>query len=317
LGQKLAVVVVNWEQAGRSLACLRSVLSAAGPDMLAVLVDNGSAESLAELQVHVPSVRVVRLDENRGYAAACNAGASYAISGGATQLLFLNNDTTLAPGAVYALMTAAEQHPDAILAPQIVYAADPHRVWSAGGVVRRPWMVNNHVGQGDDARAHSVPQRVDWATGCALFCSAGTFRKVGPFDEGLFLYMEDLDWCLRAARLGVEIWYEPASIVLHEVSASTGELPAPDILYYGCRNTYRVAFRHNRGPRRVAMAAGFAWTLGKAGVRNAISGAHRRDPLYQARTRALVDVVAGRTGPAPQELSQLRSRPPVATAQAR
>jgi GT2 family glycosyltransferase len=298
LGQKLAVVVVNWEQAGRSLACLRSVLSAAGPDTFAVLVDNGSTESLAELKVQLPSVRVVRLEENRGYAAACNAGASYAIAAGATHLLFLNNDTTLAPGAVYALMAAAAQHPGAILAPQIVYAADPHRVWSAGGAVRWPWMENSHLGQDGDAGAHSTPRRVDWATGCALFCSAGTFRRVGQFDEGLFLYMEDLDWCLRAARLGVEVWYEPAAVVLHEVSASTGELPAPDILYYGCRNTYRVAFRHNRGPRRVAMAAGFAWTLGKAGVRNAISGAHRRDPLYQARTRALVDVVAGRTGPA-------------------
>jgi len=208
-------------------------------------------------------------------------------------------------------------HPDAILAPKIVYAADPQRVWSAGGAVRRPWMENSHLGQDDDSGAHSTPRRVDWATGCALFCSTRTFTKVGPFDEALFLYMEDLDWCLRAARLGVEVWYEPEAVVLHEVSASTGSLPQPDILYYGCRNTYRVALRHNRGVRRGAMAISVAWTLGKAGVRNAISSGHRRDPLYRARTRALVDVVAGRSGPAPRELSQVRAMPPAATAPAR
>ena len=315
--QRLAVVVVNWEQARRSLACLRSVLAAGGPHTIALLVDNGSAESLAELQVQLPSVQVVRLQENAGYAAACNAGAAEAIARGASHLLFINNDTTLAPGALDALMSASEQHPDAILAPKIVYAANPERVWSAGGAVRRPWMQNSHLGQDERVGAHSSPRRVDWATGCALFCPAGTFRKVGPFDSGLFLYIEDLDWCLRAARLGVEIWFEPAAVILHEVSASTGGLPEPDILYYGCRNTYRIAFRHSRGFRRTAMAISFAWTVGKAGVRNATSGAHRRDPLYRARTRALVDVVAGRTGPAPSELSRSRSMPSVATVQAR
>jgi GT2 family glycosyltransferase len=312
---RLGVVVVNWEQAGRSLTCLRSVLSAANPDVIAVLVDNGSTESLAELQVRVPSVRLVRLEENRGYAAACNMGASYALAAGATHLLFLNNDTTLAPGALNALMVAAERHPDSILAPKVVYSGDPQRLWSAGGVVRRPWMVNTHIGQDDDAEAHSVSRRVDWATGCALFCSAGTFQKVGPFDEGLFLYMEDLDWCLRAERLGVEVWYEPEAVVLHEVSASAGGLPQPEVLYYGCRNTYRVAFRHSPRLQRGPMAITFAWTLGKAAVRNAVSSSHRKDPLYRARTRALTDLVTGRTGPAPSELRRLGAQAPVATSQ--
>ncbi|HZK73370.1 MAG TPA: glycosyltransferase family 2 protein [Clostridia bacterium] len=315
MADRLGVVVVNWEQAGRSLACLSSVLSAGVPDPLTVLVDNGSTESLAEIQQRLPSIHVVRLDENRGYAAACNAGASHAIAGGATHLLFLNNDTTLAPGSLSALMAAGKRRPDAILAPKIVYSADPTRVWSAGGVVRRPWMVNSHLGQDDDAGAHSEPRRVDWATGCALFCSAATLGKVGPFDEGLFLYMEDLDWCLRATRLGVEIWYEPTAVVLHEVSASAGALPRPDVLYYGCRNTYRVAFRHSLGLQRGPMAINLAWTLGKVAARNAFSGAHRRDALYRARTRALIDLVTGRKGPAPRDLSLLVAPPPAVTAQ--
>jgi GT2 family glycosyltransferase len=292
----VGVVVVNWEQASKSLTCLRSVLAAGGVRVLAVLVDNGSTESLAEIEECLPDVRLVRLRSNLGYAAACNAGASRALAEGAQHLLFLNNDAQLEGGTLGALMAANARHPDAIIAPKIVYAEDPEHLWSAGGDVRRPWMQNRHFGQGELAVNHSVSRRVGWATGCALFCSARTFQRVGPLDEGFFLYLEDVDWCLRAGRFGVEVWYEPDAVILHEVSATTSRLPEPDVLYYGCRNTYRVAFRHSPALLRGGMAINVAWTLTKVVLRNAVSSSHRNDPLYRARTQALFDFVFGRKG---------------------
>lgn len=299
MSARIGVVVVNWEQAERSATCLRSVLAGSGSDVLAILVDNGSRRSFDVSREQLSSVYLARLSENRGYAAACNFGARLAIEAGVSYLLLLNNDTTLAPGALDALLAAADRHPDSILAPMIVFSSDPGRVWSAGGTLHRPWMENSHLGQGDDVNRHATERRVDWATGCALFCSAKTFVNVGGLDEGFFLYLEDLDWCLQAARKGIDVWFEPAAVVTHDVSASTSALPAPEVVYYGCRNTYRVALRHNTGPRRILLALALVWTTGKAVLRNAISPNHRRDPTYQARTRALLDVVRGRTGPAP------------------
>ncbi len=59
------------------------------------------------------------------------------------------------------------------------------------------------------------PRRVGWAVGCALVASTETLRRLGPFDERIFLYAEDLDLGLRAAEVGVETWFWPSARVLH------------------------------------------------------------------------------------------------------
>jgi len=292
-----AVVVVNWNDAARTARCLRS-LAAGDPPPRVYVVDNGSAEDPAELlRAELASVRLIRLSVNRGYAAGCNAGAAVALEEGANQLLFLNNDTEVEPTTVMALQNASSRHPDAILGPTIVFAADPGHVWSAGGVVRRPWMVNWHLGQGEPINRHRESHRIDWTTGCAMFVTAGTYRRLGPFDESLFIYLEDLDWCLRASRLGIETRLVADAILRHEVSATTSRLPTPAVLYYGCRNTYRIAFRHATTLRRLAMLPPLAVTVAKLAIRHAFWPARRGDAHYRARTFAILDFIRGRTGP--------------------
>jgi GT2 family glycosyltransferase len=295
---QVGVVIVNWNETECTLRCLRSLAASADVSLLPVVVDNASPQDPEPaLRAEFPDVRIVRLGRNRGFAAGCNAGATAALDAGADQLLFLNNDTQVELHALATLVAAGGRHPATILAPKIVYADEPARVWSAGGVVERPWMINRHVGEGEPAERHGESRRVDWASGCALFVSAETFRRLGPFDESYFMYLEDLDWCLRGARLGIETWLVADAVVRHEVSASAGRLPKPSVLYYGCRNTYRVAFRHNAGIRRVRMAASVAVTVGRLGLRNAFWPGRRTDPLYRARTRAILDFVRGRAGP--------------------
>jgi GT2 family glycosyltransferase len=291
-----AVVVVNWNDAARTARCLRS-LAAGDPVPHVYVVDNASPEDPVQLlKAELPSVRLIRLAVNRGYAAGCNAGATIALEEGADQLLFLNNDTEVEPSTVRALEQAAARHPDAILGPTIVFAANPGRVWSAGGAVRRPWMVNWHLGEGEPVHRHRESHRIDWTTGCAMFVTARTYRRLGPFDESLFIYLEDLDWCLRASRLGIETRLVADAILRHEVSATTSRLPAPAVLYYGCRNTYRIAFRHASAPRRLAMLPALAVTVAKLALRNAFWPARRSDAHYRARTFAIVDFIRGRTG---------------------
>ena len=294
---KTAVVIVTWNDTARTVRCLRSI---AGSEMAAqaYVVDNASSEEAGEtLHRERPEVRIIRLRTNRGYAAGCNAGAEAALRDGADELFFLNNDTELEPGAIGALQREAALHPGAILGPMIVFAADPARVWSAGGTVERPWMVNRHIGQGDRLEAHGNSRQVDWTTGCALFVRSETYRRLGPLDESFFMYLEDLDWCLRGAHLGIETRLVADAVVRHEVSATVSRLPSPSVLYYGCRNTYRIAFRHASAARRLAMLPALAATVAKVMVRNAFWPAKRGDALYRARTLAILDFVRGRTGP--------------------
>ena len=65
------------------------------------------------------------------------------------------------------------------------------------------------------------PRRVGWAVGCALVARTDTLRRLGPFDERIFLYYEDLDLGLRAGEQGIETWFCPSARVLHHRAHSS------------------------------------------------------------------------------------------------
>jgi len=296
---RLAVIVVNWNGTDRSLACLRSIIATGYRNFLPVLVDNASTDDpRPRLEEELPGVTVLRQDNNLGYAAGCNAGARFALDAGAEYLFFLNNDTTVETGIWDELLAASRQHPQAILGPKIVYSRDPATVWSAGGELSGPWMHNRHIGRDEPVSAHGSPQRVAWTTGCALFVSALTYWRLGPLDEGYFLFLEDVEWCVRGSRSGIETWYVPGAVVRHEVSATTGSLPADHVFYYGCRNTYRLAFSEQRPRDRLWMSGELLKTMTMMALRWVLQPAFRRDPLQRARAHALVDFTRGRRGPA-------------------
>jgi GT2 family glycosyltransferase len=296
----VAVAVVNWNDLPSTLRCLESVREASPVSML-LLVDNGSDEDPRSTgEVTCPDVHVVRLEANQGYAGGCNAGAAAAIAQGAKYLFFLNNDTTIDANTLSALVREADERPHAILAPKIVYADRPDIVWSAGGTVSGPLLRNEHLGDGEPASQHEGSHRVDWATGCALFLTVDTLRSLGPMDEAYFLYLEDVDWCLRGARLGIETWFVPGAVVRHEVSRTLREPQWSDhVRYYAYRNRYRLAFRHGSLGSKPVVVADAIWTLVKAGIRSMTSSAYRYDKHYHVRTHAVLDFFRSRWGAFP------------------
>lgn len=302
----IAVVVVNWNDTAASLRALESIK--VRPDVLRVLVDNHSDDDpTAEVGTALADVVVERLSTNAGYAAACNEGVRVGVARGATHVLLMNNDAELDADALDAFAAADAEHPGSILAPVIVFAEDPGAVWSAGGYLEPPCVRNHHLGLGEQLDRQGGARRVEWATGCALWFSIETFRRVGPLDEAFFLYLEDVDWCLRARRAGVDTWVIPAAVVRHDVSRTTGELPTETIRYYAYRNHFRLAFRHARGADRVAVAGELVWTLAKIAMRTLAFADFRHDRWYHARTRAVRDFMVGRWGPMPIETAAVKT----------
>jgi hypothetical protein len=294
---KVAAAVINWNDLASSLRCLTSVADVS-PKSRLILVDNGSdVDPSPAVEVDAPRVKVVRLDSNRGYAGGCNAGVAAAIAGGAEYLLLLNNDTTIDAGTLPALLRSSDRHPLSILAPKIVYADRPDIVWSAGGRVEGPLRRNEHLGEGAPASRSDAERRVDWATGCALFLSVETFLRLGPMDEAYFLYLEDVDWCLRAARLGIQTWFVPRAVIRHQVSHTLGSRQwSSHVRYYAYRNRYRLAFRNGSPVTKPIVVADALWTLAKAAIRSATSPSHRRDEYYHVRTHAVLDFFRNRWG---------------------
>jgi len=232
---EVSVVIVSFNTRKRTLACVRSVLAhppADGTEV--VVVDNDSHDgSAAALEEAFPGIAVVRSGGNLGFARAVNLGAA---SGSGEYLLLLNPDTVVRPGALAALLEYARAHPsngvyggrtfreDGELDPSSCWGAPT--LWSltcfatglstafAGSSVFDPESLGSW-------RRDSV-REVPVVTGCLLLVSRADFDRIGGMDERFFLYGEDAEFSLRAARAGLRPVIVPEASIVHAVGASTG-----------------------------------------------------------------------------------------------
>lgn len=242
----VAVIVVNWRLPEHTLACLRSIAALETP-CRAIVVDNGSGDgSVQALAAAAPWAELIALPANIGFGAACNRAAALALRDpGCQAVLLLNNDATLAPDAVAALLDAAARHPEAgIFGPKVRSGRGDARIWYAGARRRRLVLAAVASGRGQpDTGDHNQPREVDYVFGAAMLIRRAVFERVGGFDERFFLYLEDLDLCLRAQRAGFGLRYVPAALVWHEGSASTARNAAIRRFHYA-RSTALFLRKH-------------------------------------------------------------------------
>ena len=231
------VVVVNRQSGSVACAALRSLIESSELSSVPVhviLVDNGSSASdRLILDGLPPCVDRIDLPENRGFARAANLGAR---RGSAPWLFFLNPDTLVMPetlrGLARHVATDREQSlwgPRQYLDAELRFWVAPIRGTSLFGEAidafyDRGWtsersrrFLTEHM----KASRSSGPVRVRVLSGGALAMPRPLFDKLGGFDEGYFLYVEDTDLCVRARRLGHDAFWLPDVPVVHFVEGST------------------------------------------------------------------------------------------------
>ncbi len=225
----LAVIVLNWNGGDDTQRCLKSLTASTLPHRV-YLVDNGSTDGS---QDSVVADVVIRNGRNLGFAGGCNAGAWQAIKDGANQLVFLNNDATIAPDTLEKLHTALTDDAVVAVSPRIL--RPDGTIWfERGAITLDEFVIARHV-EGSD------PNQTDFCSGCALLVRAVDFERVGGFDEALFAYYEDIDLCLK---LNGKCLVVPDALAWHKGSASTGGSESPRSLFYTFRNSRTVALRH-------------------------------------------------------------------------
>lgn len=293
---RVTVVVLSWNGTEQTLACLRSLSEATYPALSVVVVDNASADDVAAAVAHAfPDVRVIRLEENRGFSGGVNAGLAAALGDGTDHVLLLNNDATVEPGFLEPLVTAASDPGVGAVSSQILLSDPPHRVWYAGASYDpRRGHQGRHEHYGEQRLPESAPPyATDRACGGAMLVPRAAAERVGGLDDDLFAYAEDVDWSMRARAAGLSILVVPASVVYHGVSAASGGASSPNTLYYALRNGLVVAERYApKGPfgtwARRAVATG-AVAVQALLSRNRIAG-------LRAVASGLADAVRGRLG---------------------
>ena len=221
----VAIIVLNWNGRDLLLRCLRSLARLDDARNTVLVVDNGSRDgSLEAVEAAYPQVQRLALPENRGFARGNNAGLELALKAHPDWIMFLNNDTEVAPDLVSALVAGAAEFPHGgIFGPKIYYGGQQRRIWYAGGEVALPLGRIRHRGiRSRDHGQYDLPGPTDYVTGACLLIRAELARALGGFDTAYPIYMEDVDLCTRARRAGAGVIYLPAGTLWHHVSSSTG-----------------------------------------------------------------------------------------------
>jgi len=258
-----AAVVVNYEAGDALTDCVRSLRAddSAGAPPEIVVVDNGSTDgSVERLQRAFPDVIVVEPHANVGYAAAANRGTARTT---APIVAVCNADVVVAPGAGAAMLAAFADDTVGAVGPCVrnldgtVYPSarrDPGLVDATGhAVFGSVWPRNPFTRRYRELGADpAVARDVDWASGAALWLRRTAVDAIGGWDEGFFMYLEDVDVGRRLQNAGWRIRYEPAAEVVHVQGVSTDRHRSRMIIEHH-RSMFRFASKRWKGRRRLLL----------------------------------------------------------------
>jgi len=229
----LSIIVVSHEHAAFLRTCLSSLPAAVGDLTYEVIVvDNRSADGSAEVARQTcPDATVLVNDRRRGFSANCNIGLARS-SGG--YVLLLNPDTEASPGSIATMARYLDEHPDVgVVGPQLRFpdgSVQPscRRFPTLGSAIARRSPLRRALGQSSlNARHlmldvdHGETRDVDWMLGACLMTRREALDDVGTLDERFYLYVEDIDWCLRMHQHGWRVIYLPAAQIIHHHLAVT------------------------------------------------------------------------------------------------
>jgi GT2 family glycosyltransferase len=248
------IIVLNWNGKDDTLECLSSLQKLDYPNFETVVVDNGSVDGSEEaIRASFPSVCFIQTGRNLGYAGGNNVGIKHALSHGADYVWLLNNDTTVDPMALTALVETAQADPRiAFVGSKIFFYDKPNMIWCAGGTIDlAEGGRTDHPGMGqeDHGQFDSISD-VGYVTGCSLLASRAAIEAVGFLPEEYFLYFEETDWSLAAQRKGYRTVMAPASLVWHKY-AEVGDYKNR-FIYYSFRNRIRIVRKY--APRHILKA---------------------------------------------------------------
>jgi GT2 family glycosyltransferase len=241
----LGVVVVSF---GSAELLRRNLVRAdlTGEDVHVVVVDNFSTpenrRAVEELGAS-QGWHVVGMPDNRGFGAACNAGVAAARALGCRTFLFLNPDALISRAVVAELRAHSMRDPMALISPLLVD--------SAGEVVfraARTDLRDGRIHRRPDTDGPRTNDRGDWLCGACVVVHDELLRRIGGYDEGYFLYWEDVDLGYRAIAAGGSVVLRDDLVAVHDEGGTHGrrEGPAKSPLYYryNCRNRLTFAIRH-------------------------------------------------------------------------
>lgn len=264
---KVGIVVLNYNGWENTLKCIESLKRSRKyfKEVEIIVVDNNSTDGSQTHLAKLGDVSLILNNENLGYSGGNNIGIKSALTSKCDYVLIINNDTYIDELFLKNIFKSKER--DAISSPKIYFAPgfEFHKdrylktdlgkvIWYAGGQIDWSNIIGMHIGVDEvDAGQFNEKKKIDFATGACMLVKKEVFEKIGMFDEKYFLYLEDMDFCVRAKKAGFGITFIPQAKVWHINAASSGGSGSRLQDYYITRNRLLFAFKFAKLKTRLAV----------------------------------------------------------------
>lgn len=243
----VSIVTLNWNTTAVTCDFLRSVKEQVSyPHIEVIIVDNASAtDPTADFLAVMPEVKVIRNASNLGFAAGNNVGIR---AGKGDYFFIVNNDTEFTDGLIEGLLDVFEKYPDAgMVSPKFHYYFDKGTIEYAGYE-----QVNIFTGRNGmigcrekDNGQYDQIRETHYGHGGGMMVPRKVVEEAGMMNEQFFLYYEEFDWSNQIKKKGYKIYYQPASLIYHKESMTTGK-SSPLKTFYLTRN--RILFMKRNTP---------------------------------------------------------------------
>jgi GT2 family glycosyltransferase len=187
-----------------------------------IIVDDGSTDETPDIMASIDNILYIRNPENLGFLRTCTHGAEKARG---KYILFLNNDVQVTESWLAELVKPFEEFNNVgAVGPKVIYPDG--RLQEAGVLINRDCS-SHMIGLTDDPDLprYNYIREVDYCSGVCFIIETKVFREIGGFDDNLApAYCEDLEICLRLRHRGLRIIYNPKSVIVHFLSATSDRL---------------------------------------------------------------------------------------------
>ena len=282
----ISIIIANYNGESYLPECLDSLAEQSYRSLEVIVVDNASRDgSISLVEREYPHAQLVRLDSNKGFAGAVNAGIRAARG---EFIVILNNDTHAEPAFIKELYGALSEESDASMAaPKMLIARGP-KIINSKGLGYSITGTNHDVGFGlKDGAQFGERKWVFGPCGGAGMYRRNIFEDTGLFDEDFFMYYEDVDYSFRAQLAGYRCVFVLAARVYHTEGGSGESLRKPRN-YYFSRNAFAVIVKNYPARLMLRYLHVILWEIAK----------RAGSPLLKGDASALLGYIAalGRIG---------------------
>lgn len=247
---RIAIVILNWNGVKLFPDFLPSILEhSQGENIEIIVADNGSNDnSLAYLETNFPSIRLIDLENNYGFAKGYNLALEKIE---ADYFVLVNSDVKVEKGWIAPCIKQFENDKRiAAVQPKVLSFNQPENfeyAGAAGGFIDKfgyPFCrgrILDHVEK--DENQYNTASEIFWATGACMFVRAETFKNAGGLDADFWAHMEEIDLCWRLKNQGYKIVYEPQSVIYH-LGGGSLEYGNPKKVYLNFRNNLFMLYKN-------------------------------------------------------------------------